>query len=316
MKFDFSNGKTNVFLVFLGLAIVTSFTSKLVSTYEKNIAFTVLPSDLPNDKVLTDQSSKKISLKLKGYGFNFARYYFKNPILKLSVDEMKTNKASFIWTKEKNLFSLEKFFSPMTLLSISEDSLVFYFDKYITKSIPVKGFIEIKYASGYGNFGPLELTPDSVKIIGPSNTIQTINSIKTELISFENVKNDLKGKIKLEKDGLDNTIIGNTEVEYFLNVDQYTEETVDVNINVVSNFNKSSFNFFPKTVKVKFLVSVDNYVKINPIDFKIECYIDDLFKNDYSLEVVKKPDFIKNVSLSTEKIQLIMLEWRKLLLLE
>lgn len=308
MKFDFSSGKTNVFLVFLGLAIITSFTSKLVSTYEKNIAFTVLPSDLPNDKVLTDQSSKKISLKLKGYGFNFARYYFKNPILKLSVNEMKTNKSSFIWTKESNLFGLEKFISPMTLLSISEDSLVFYFDKYITKSIPVKGFTEIKYASGYGNFGPLELTPDSVKVIGPTNAIQTIKSIKTELISFENVMNDLRGKIKLELDSLENTIIENTEVEYFLDVDQFTEETVDVNINVVSNFNKSSFNFFPKIVKVKFLVSVDNYVKINPIDFKIECYIDDLFKNDYSLEVVKKPDFIKNVSLSTEKIQLIMLE--------
>ena len=308
MKLDFNSGKTNVFLVFLGLAIITSFTSKLVSTYEKNIDFTVLPSDFPNDKVLTDQSSEKVSLKLKGYGFNFARYYFRNPILKLSVDEMKTNKSSFIWTKEKNLFSLERFVSPMTLLNISEDSLVFYFDKYTTKSIPVKAFTEIKYAAGYGNFGSLELIPDSVKVIGPNNTIQTIKSIKTELISFENVKNDLRGKIKLELDSLENTIIENTEVEYFLNVDQYTEETVDVNINVVTNFNKSSFNFFPKTVKVKFLVSVDNYVKINPIDFKIECYIDDLFKNDYLLEVVKKPDFIKNVSLSTEKIQLIMLE--------
>ena len=308
MKLNFNSGKTNVFLVFLGLAIITSFTSKLVSTYEKNIDFTVLPSDFPNDKVLTDQSSEKVSLKLKGYGFNFARYYFRNPILKLSVDEMKTNKSSFIWTKEKNLFSLERFVSPMTLLNISEDSLVFYFDKYTTKSIPVKAFTEIKYAAGYGNFGSLELIPDSVKVIGPNNTIQTIKSIKTELISFENVKNDLRGKIKLELDSLENTIIENTEVEYFLNVDQYTEETVDVNINVVTNFNKSSFNFFPKTVKVKFLVSVDNYVKINPIDFKIECYIDDLFKNDYLLEVVKKPDFIKNVSLSTEKIQLIMLE--------
>ena len=308
MKLDFSSGKTNVFLVFLGLAIITSFTSKLVSTYEKNIDFTVLPSDFPNDKVLIDQSSEKVSLKLKGYGFNFARYYFKNPILKLSVNEMKTNKSSFIWTKEKNLFSLERFVSPMTLLSISEDSLVFYFDKYITKSIPVKGFTEIKYSSGYGNFGPLELTPDSVKVIGPTNAIQKIKSIKTELISFENVKNDLRGKIKLKLDSLENTIIENTEVEYFLNVDQFTEETVDVNINVVSNFNKSSFNFFPKTVRVKFLVSVDNYVKLNPFDFKIECYIDDLSKNDYSLEVVKKPDFIKNISLSTEKIQLIMLE--------
>tara|TARA_B100001248_G_C27337788_1_gene434714 strand:+ start:135 stop:1061 length:927 start_codon:yes stop_codon:yes gene_type:complete len=308
MKLDFSRGKTNVFLVFLGLAIITSFTSKLLSTYEKNIDFTVLPSDLPNDKVLTDQSSEKISLKLKGYGFNFAKYYFKNPELKLSVDEMKTNKSSFIWTKEKNLFSLERFVRPMTLLNISEDSLLFYFDKYTTKSIPVKGFTEIKYAAGYGNFGSLKLTPDSVKVIGPSYTIQTIKSIKTELISIENVKNDLKGKIKLKLDGLENTIVENTEVEYFLNVDQFTEETVDVNINVVSNLNKSSFNFFPKTVKVKFLVSVDNYVKINPIDFKIECYIDDLLKNDYLLEVVKKPDFIKNISLSTEKIQLIMLE--------
>ena len=162
--------------------------------------------------------------------------------------------------------------------------------------------------AGYGNFGPLELTPDSVKVIGPTNSIQKIKSIKTELISFENVKNDLRGKIKLKLDSLENTIIENTEVEYFLNVDQFTEETVDVNINVVSNFNKSSFNFFPKTVRVKFLVSVDNYVKLNPFDFKIECYIDDLSKNDYSLEVVKKPDFIKNISLSTEKIQLIMLE--------
>jgi len=308
MKLDFSSGKTNVFLVFLGLAIITSFTSKLVSTYEKNIDFTVLPSDLPNDKVLTDQSSEKISLKLKGYGFNFARYYFRNPELKFPVNEMKTNKSSYIWTKEKNLFSLERFVSPLTLLNISEDSLVFYFDKYTTKLIPVKVLTDIKYTAGYGNFGPLKLRPDSVKVIGPSNTIKTINSVETELISIENVNNDLKGKIKLKLDDLKNTIIENTEVEYFLNVDQYTEETVDVNINVVSNFNKSSFNFFPKTVKVKFLVSVDNYVKINPIDFKIECYIDDLIKNDYSLEVVKKPDFIKNISLSTNKIQLIMLE--------
>ncbi len=308
MKLDFSSGKTNVFLVFLGLAIITSFTSKLVSTYEKNIDFSVLPSDLPNDKVLTDQSSEKISLKLKGYGFNFARYYFRNPELKFPVNEMKTNKSSYIWTKEKNLFSLERFVSPLTLLNISEDSLVFYFDKYTTKLIPVKVLTDIKYTAGYGNFGPLKLRPDSVKVIGPSNTIKTINSVETELISIENVNNDLKGKIKLKLDDLKNTIIENTEVEYFLNVDQYTEETVDVNINVVSNFNKSSFNFFPKTVKVKFLVSVDNYVKINPIDFKIECYIDDLIKNDYSLEVVKKPDFIKNISLSTNKIQLIMLE--------
>tara|TARA_S200000501_G_scaffold371145_1_gene413632 strand:- start:2295 stop:3221 length:927 start_codon:yes stop_codon:yes gene_type:complete len=308
MKLSFRSGKTNVFLVFLGLAIITSFTSKLLTTYEKNIDFSVYASDLPNDKVLTGQSSDKISLKLKGYGFNFAKYYLRNPELKFSVNEMKIDKYSFIWTKEKNLFNLEKFVSPMTLLNISNDSLVFFYDKFSNKSIPVKVSTEINYAAGYGNFGPLKITPDSVNVIGPNNTIQKINYIETELITIENAKNDLKGKIKLKLDGLENTIIENTEVDYFLNIDQYTEETVDVNINVVSNLNELSFNFFPKTVKVKFLVSVENYVKINPIDFKIECYVDNILKNDYLLEVVKKPEMIKNVSLSTEKIQLIMLE--------
>ena len=34
--------------------------------------------------------------------------------------------------------SLERFVRPMNLLSISEDSLLFYFDEFSTKSIPVK----------------------------------------------------------------------------------------------------------------------------------------------------------------------------------
>ena len=76
MKLDFSSGKTNVFLVFLGLAIVTSFTSKLVSTYEKNIDFTVFR--LPNDKILIDQYERCLKLRI----YLIYRYYFKNPELK------------------------------------------------------------------------------------------------------------------------------------------------------------------------------------------------------------------------------------------
>ena len=49
------------------------------------------------------------------------------------------------------------------------------------------------------------------------------------------------------------------------------------------------------------------YKKTTPIDFRIECIFD---KNESTLtpKLVKKPDFIKNSKLSSNQVQLIILE--------
>ena len=52
---------------------------------------------------------------------------------------------------------------------------------------------------------------------------------------------------------------------------------------------------------------IDDYKKITPIDFRIECELD---KNQSTLIpfLTKKPDFVKNVRLSSNQIQVIILE--------
>ena len=58
---------------------------------------------------------------------------------------------------------------------------------------------------------------------------------------------------------------------------------------------------------MKYLISIEDYKKTSPIDFRIECVFD---KNQSILipYLTKKPDFIKNARLSTNQIQLIILE--------
>ena len=95
-------------------------------------------------------------------------------------------------------------------------------------------------------------------------------------------------------------------IEYKLEVDQYTEETVTVPVNILSNEN-IKYNYYPKELSVKYFISIDDYKKITPIDFRIECKLD---KNQSTLIpfLTKKPDFVKNVRLSSNQIQVIILE--------
>ena len=65
--------------------------------------------------------------------------------------------------------------------------------------------------------------------------------------------------------------------------------------------------YFPKEITVKYFISVDEYKKTTPIDFRIECVFDQN-KTVLTPILTKKPDFIKNARLNSNQVQLIILE--------
>ena len=123
------------------------------------------------------------------------------------------------------------------------------------------------------------------------------------LISFQKY---IDQNISLLKPAFDNLSIDLSEIEYKLEVDQYTEEIINVPVNILSNEN-IKYNYYPKEISVKYIISIEDYRKTTPIDFRIECVLD---KNQSTLipYLTKKPDFVKNVRLSSNQIQLIILE--------
>ena len=102
MKIYSSQGKFNVFLIFLILAISTSLVGKLTSTYDKNIVFKLTVTDIPKDKVIYEKSHDSVELKVRGFGFSLAKYYFKTPELKISTNKLKESNNSFLWDQKQN----------------------------------------------------------------------------------------------------------------------------------------------------------------------------------------------------------------------
>ena len=134
MKIFSSQGKFNVFLIFLILAITTSLFSKLTSTYEKNIIFKLVVSDIPEDKVVYEKSHDTVEVKVRGYGFSLAKYYLNTPELKISLKKLKQLNNVFLWDQKENFMDTKlSFDSSIELLTIFEDSLLFYYDQYISE---------------------------------------------------------------------------------------------------------------------------------------------------------------------------------------
>ena len=307
MKIYSNKGKFNVFLIFLILAISTSLVSKLTSTYDKNIVFKLTVTDIPKDKVIYEKSHDSVELKVRGFGFSLAKYYFKTPELKISAKKLKELNNSFLWNKKQNFTDTKlDFDSSIELLTVFEDSIILYFDQYISEKKLIKTNLSVDYQSGFDSFKTPLITNDSVTILGPRDVIRKIDYVDTEFVKLNNVNSDIQINLSLLKPAFDNLSIDLSEIEYKLEVDQYTEEIINVPVNILSNEN-IKYNYYPKEISVKYIISMEDYRKTTPIDFRIECVLE---KNQSTLipYLTKKPDFVKNVRLSSNQIQLIILE--------
>ena len=307
MKIYSGQGKFNVFLIFLLLAVSTSLVSKLTTTYDKNIVFTLTVTDIPKDKVIYKKSHDSIELKVRGFGFSLAKYYFKTPELKISAKKLKELNNSFLWEQKQDFTDTKlNFDSNIELLTIFEDSIILYFDQYIFEKKFIKTNISINYESGFDSFKTPLISNDSVTILGPKDIIRKIDYVDTEFVKLNNVNSDIQINLNLLKPAFDDLSIDLSMIEYKLEVDQYTEEIVTVPVNILSNEN-IKYNYYPKELSVKYFISIGDYKKTTPIDFRIECVLD---KNQSTLipYLTKKPDFIKNARLSSNQIQLIILE--------
>ena len=307
MKIYSSQGKFNVFLIFLILAISTSLVSKLTSIYEKNIVFRLTITDVPEDKVIYKKSHDSVELKVRGFGFSLSKYYFKTPELKISAKKLKELNNSFLWEQNQNFSDTKlNFDSSIELLTIFEDSIILYFDQYISQMKPIKLNVSINYESGYDSFKPNSISKDSVIITGPKEILSKINYVETEYLNLSNVNSDVQIDLNLIKPNFDDIILNQTSVNFKLDADQYTEETLIVPVNIIGN-SEDKFNYFPKEITVKYFISVDEYKKTTPIDFRIECVFDQN-KTVLTPILTKKPDFIKNARLNSNQVQLIILE--------
>lgn len=303
--------KFNVFVFFVLLALIYSMTSKLTSNYTKTIVFVVKPVDVPSDQVVLDQSIDSIRLELEGYGYNLAKYYIDQPIIEISLNDLNKVKSKYQWTKQRNFSDLQsKFNKSVRLVSSSVDQIEFIIEQYESKKVPVELKLELDYKSGFDSFNEYKLSKDSIMITGPNSLIDTINMIQTHKLVLNQIDSEINTKIRIKPSENNNITHSDTELDFQLKVEKFTEESIKVPVTIVNIDDNMKINYYPKVVSVLYRVSIREYKSVNPMDFRVECDLNTINRGNSVLisSITKKPSNVRKCRIENNQIQYVIIE--------
>lgn len=302
----------NVFIFFVLLALIYSFLSKLTSNYTKVIVFAVKPVDIPSNQVVLDQSIDSIRIELNGYGYNLAKYYMNESIIEISLNDLKKSKSKYQWSKQRNFSILEsKFGSSISLISISVDEIDFIIEEYESKKVPIKLDLELEYKPGFDSFQEYQLSKDSISITGPNSLIDSIIIIEAQKLALKDLDSDINRKIKIKPSENENVIYSENEINFYLKVEKFTEESIKVPVTIVNIKDNMKINYFPKVVSVLYRVSIKDYKTVNPMDFRVECDLNTINKDNSIMisTITKQPENVKKSRIENNQIQYVIIEW-------
>jgi len=303
--------KFNVFVFFVLLALIYSMTSKLTSNYTKTIVFVVKPVDVPSDQVVLDQSIDSIGLELEAYGYNLAKYYIDQPIIEISLNDLNKVKSKYQWTKQRNFSDLQsKFNKSIRLVSSSVDQIDFIIEQYESKKVPVELKLELDYKSGFDSFNEYKLSKDSIMITGPNSLIDTINMIQTHKLVLNQIDSEINAKIRIKPPENSNITHSDTELDFQLKVEKFTEESIKVPITIVNIDDNMKINYYPKVVSVLYRVSIREYKSVNPMDFRVECDLNTINRDNSVLisSITKKPSNVRKCRIENNQIQYVIIQ--------
>lgn len=304
--------KINVFILFLALSFMFLLLTKLTQDYTKTLNFNIEPINAKENYVIISDSTHNFDVTLSTYGFKLLRFYLSKPKLTVDLSELDNYGNNYVWTKSRGIAHISSQFNEnVKLLALNPDTIRFKFDVNAVKQVPVNLQTDISFVPGFDISGEYNVIPDSVKIIGPKVLLDSIKSVKTELLSLSDIKFNIDQSLGvILPDSSENLVYSHKKVIIKGKVEKFTEGSIEVPVDVVNVPDNVAINYFPKSINVLYYTSLSNFKNVNKSDFIVECDFNDLTTESVFLEpkIVKSPNNIKSTKLSRKRIEFIISE--------
>ena len=307
-----SNRSILTFLVFLAISTGAWFLVKLSENYTTQTVFRLQFAEVPADQwIPSKEHLVKMSLNIDG--FHTLRYkMIREPkrMVTIALNEVpyrqedgNTYSFSSQYVAEKVADMLD--ISPSDI-TMNDSKIYFDMDWLKSKVVPVVLRSDIKTQRQYDLYGIPVLDPSSVTIYGPQEVIDTVRSVRTELVSRAYVIDSFSETVNLDLSG--GKIHSNTKaVRATVNVEKYTEMDVEVPIRVADSLR---MRFFPETMTVKCLVAMKDYASVVPDDFSVTVDVRQLqvLEPLLDLRLAAWPKTVKILSTRPDKVEYLIVQ--------
>lgn len=311
------NKNTLTYLVMTVIALTFWFINKIGSTITTEANFKVEYYGLPNNSMLVPGITTdmlRITLSARG-GVLLAHRGDHSPIRidlsKLDIRTFPESDSTLKFVTDDDIRTqVEAQIPDYKFISLKPDTIKLDFGVLRHIKVPVKLDYEISFEKQYRLESDPQLQPDSITIGGPAIIIDTITAINTEKIVLNNLKESTVQKVRfLIPDGIDCPL---TSTDATINVEKFTENSIEVPIRTVNVPDTVTLRFFSQKATIRFNVGWANYNKISREMFAAEIDFNDLLGFNrpqfLTVRITKKPEDmgVTNITISPETVEYII----------
>ncbi|WP_276090682.1 YbbR-like domain-containing protein [Pedobacter sp. JY14-1] len=291
------------------MAVIAWLFLSLNNKYRYSAKTVLVYKNFPQKKAFHALQSDTVDLQVEGTGWQllFARLRIKPQSIAISLE--KLNSRNFIVFSEQLADINRQLETSQRIMSVVPDTLYFDFSQRAVKKVPVKLVYDFSFAKQYGIANDIVLNPDHVTLLGPDKELKRIGEWPTDTLRLYDMQSTTVARIAMMRNNMKNVNIFPATAEVRIPVDEFTEKTVELTLNVMNNREYEDIRLFPKKVKVTFLVPLSKYQQIN------ENYMDAIVDIEewktmghhrLRVRINRFPDHCKLISVSPAKVDFII----------
>jgi len=296
-------------LVCLFLAIAAWLFMALNNKYNYVAKTVILFKNPPSKRAFYPLQSDTVDLEVEGTGWQllFARLRINPPSISVNLNQLNTK--DFIVFSDQLLNVNKQVGSTQKVISVKPDTLYFDFTKRIVKKVPIRLTSKLEFFKQYGLASEVLLNPKTVKVAGPMEELSKITFWPTDTLKIKDLQNSVVARVGLQHSIHKNVSIYPSSTEVKLNVDEFTEKTVEVPLKIINNRNYNSIKLYPKKVKVTFLVALGSYAQVDANFITAAIDVDE-WKNfnhkQFTVKITEFPDYCKFINVSPAKVDFVV----------
>lgn len=282
-----------VLMTCIGIALCFWILNKLSTSFTKNIPLKI-EYNLPDGKTLRNIPPQYALVTVRGTGWDILSGRSENKIrLELSSDSTQ-------------LFSLRNAFMQNTsseVISINPDVVSLEIEDAFSKQVKIEVLTNIHFENGFDFAEEIQLNPSEVTIFGPKSFIDKVRAIRTDTLSFFNLKEKKIQKVRLLPHPILKYDIQETEATIF--AEQFTEKSMFIPI-IVKNA-PQQLKIFPNKIKLDCTVALSRYAQLSAANFVAEVDLKgaalNSTNNTVTIVLSQFPNFVRNVKFTPKSAE-------------
>src|SRR5689334_20278530 len=224
-----------VYVFFICFLIAALFWLLLVLTkeYDSSLHVKVSYTNFPSGLIPVNPLPDRFFIKIKASGYS---------LISLDEDaEVNVNVTTTLGSDKgvRKISSLtlmhdvaQQLGKDISILSIQPDTVVFDLSFSTAVKLPIKVNLDVTFDRQYDSIGGVQLNPDSVTANIPVSYVGAITNVETEKIKAVSLRAPFKTKAKLINPN--GVTLDTSETEVLLQVEKFTEGTVEVPVKLVN----------------------------------------------------------------------------------